>query len=105
MSIKKINDRDFKTSISAEGVTLVDFGAVWCPPCKTLLPMLDQLDADYAGRVTILKLDVDESPDAAAEFGVMSMPTVLFFKDGVPVDKLVGLRPLEVYKSVIGKFA
>jgi thioredoxin 1 len=102
MSIKSVTDHDLAVHVAPQGVTLVDFGAPWCPPCKALLPILDQLDEELGTEeITILKVNADESPISAGVYGVMSMPTVILFKDGEPVDKLVGLRPKEAYMNVI----
>ncbi|MDF2959821.1 MAG: trxA [Paenibacillus sp.] len=103
MSVKHVTDLEFKSSIAAQGVTVVDFGAPWCPPCKTLLPILEELDEELGASATILKLNVEESPVTAAAFGVMSMPAVFIFKDSQPVEKLIGLRPKGVYRSVISR--
>jgi thioredoxin 1 len=104
MTVKLATDDNFKMGIRGQGITIADFTAPWCAPCKPLLQILDELDAEYDGAVEILKLNVDESPASAAEFGVMSMPTVILFKDGVPVEKLVGLRPKEAYRNIIAKY-
>lgn len=103
MTMKHVSDLDFSSSIVPEGITLVEFGAPWCPPCKALLPILDQLDTELEDGISILKVNVDESPASAASYGIMSMPTVIFFRNGEPVDKLVGLRPKEVYSNIIRK--
>jgi thioredoxin 1 len=89
--------------IKKEGITLVDFGAPWCPPCKPLLLLLDELNQEFSPNIAIIKINVDESPEETAEYGIMSMPTVILFKNGQPVEKLVGLRPKEVYKNMITK--
>jgi thioredoxin 1 len=104
MIIAANNETKFKDNIRKQGVTLVDFGAVWCPPCKVLLPILDKMDSEYDGSVSIIKVDCDESPAIAAEFGIMSMPTVIIFHNGEPVDKLVGLRSKEVYQTTIARY-
>jgi thioredoxin 1 len=91
-------------SLRPQGVTLVEFGASWCPPCKVLKPLLDELEESYGERVTMLEVDCDASPETASEFGVMSMPTVLVFRHGEPVEKLVGLRPKAVYSSLLEKY-
>jgi thioredoxin 1 len=104
MIIAANNETKFKDNIRKQGVTLVEFGAVWCPPCKVLLPILDKMDIEYGGSVSIIKVDCDESPAIAAEFGIMSMPTVIVFHNGEPVDKLVGLRSKEVYQSTIARY-
>lgn len=105
MSVKSVTEADFKPNVQASGVTLVDFWAQWCPPCKVLSPMLDELGEEWGDAVSVLKVDVDDSPSAAAEYGIMSMPTVIVFKDGQPVEKLVGLRPKEVYRSIVARYA
>jgi thioredoxin len=72
---------------------LVDFWAVWCGPCKALGPTIDQIAQEYAGKVKVLKLDVQTEPAIASKYGVSSIPTLLFFKDGEIVDRVVGLQP------------
>ena len=94
----------FKDILRHDGVTLVEFGTVWCPPCKVLLPILDAMDREYGGNVTFVKVDCEESPAYATEFGIMSMPTVVVFHNGVPVDKLVGLRSKEAYQTIIARY-
>jgi len=85
------------------GTVLVDYGAPWCPPCKVLLPLLDELNEEYGDEVSIVKVNCDELPQLAAEAGVMSMPTVVVYKEGQPMEKLVGLRPKAVYQNVLNK--
>ena len=75
-----------------DGIVLVDFTAAWCPPCRTLEPVIDQLAAETRD-LTVVKVDVDESPDLAVTYEVMSMPTLLFFRDGQVVDRVVGALP------------
>ncbi|MCP1307249.1 thioredoxin [Paenibacillus tyrfis] len=103
MSLKTSNDAEFSEDIRKSELTLVDFTAVWCPPCKRLIPLLEELGQELGERVTILKVDVDASPHIAAQYGVMSMPTVILLKDGEPVERLVGLRPKEAYRGLIAK--
>jgi thioredoxin 1 len=105
MVIVANNEVNFKQSLSEKAITLVEFGAVWCPPCKVLLPILDELDRDNEGRVSILEVDVDEQQGIASEFGIMSVPTVIVFHNGEPVDKLVGLRPKDVYQKLIARYS
>lgn len=81
----------FNKSIES-GVTLVDFWAPWCGPCKMQLPIVEELSTELAGSATIAKINVDEEPELASQFGVMSIPTLILFKDGQPVDKMVGLQ-------------
>lgn len=103
MSIHEVDDSTFRQAIPAAGKALVDFSAPWCPPCRALLPILEELDREFAGEVSILKVNTDESPEAASAYGVMSMPTVIVFENGQPVNKLVGLRPKEVYRTALGR--
>ncbi|MFC6228272.1 thioredoxin family protein [Paenibacillus allorhizosphaerae] len=99
-----LDDNTFRDGIRKQGVTLIDFGSVHCPPCRVLLPILEELEATMGDRMSIAKIDCDDSPRTASDYGVMSMPTVILFHDGEPVEKLVGLRPKSVYESVIAKY-
>ncbi|WP_168123689.1 thioredoxin family protein [Paenibacillus sp. HB172176] len=104
MRVQIVDNEQFDGSILPDGVSLVEFGAVWCPPCKTLLPILDEIAESYGEAVAVLQVDCDESPDLASRFGVMSMPTVVVFHNGEPVNKLIGLRPRSVYEQVIERY-
>jgi thioredoxin 1 len=90
----QVTDESFPADVEqAKGLILVDFWAEWCGPCKMIAPILDQLSAEYAGRVTIAKLDVDVNQRTSMRFNVRSIPSLLFFKDGKHVDTVVGLVP------------
>lgn len=104
MSVQAVHDGNFRVSIRDRGATLVEFGAVWCPPCKALLPIMEELASDHGEDLAVLKVDCDESPETASRFGVMSMPTVILFHNGEPVEKLVGLRPRAAYENVLAKY-
>jgi thioredoxin 1 len=97
-----LTSADFDATI-AHGVTLVDMYADWCGPCQRLAPIVEELSHDYNGKATITKLDVDASGDISAKFGVMSIPTILIFKDGQLVDKTVGLQSKEDLIAVLDK--
>ncbi|MGZ0075593.1 thioredoxin [Staphylococcus aureus] len=102
MAIVKVTDADLDSKVES-GVQLVDFWATWCGPCKMIAPVLEELAADYEGKADILKLDVDENPSTAAKYEVMSIPTLIVFKDGQPVDKVVGFQPKENLAEVSDK--
>jgi len=95
-----LTKENFSQSIE-NGVTLVDFWAPWCGPCKMQLPIVEELSSELQGQATIGKINVDEEPELASQFGVMSIPTLILFKDGQPVDKMVGLQSKEALKNKI----
>ena len=95
MAIVNVSDQSFNTEVEGTGTVLVDFWAPWCGPCKMLAPILEELAADVGDDVKIAKVNVDENPESASRFGVMSIPTLILFKDGQPVDKVVGLNSKE----------
>ncbi|HCA7653430.1 TPA: thioredoxin [Staphylococcus pseudintermedius] len=102
MAIIEVKDSNFDEQIQS-GVKLVDFWATWCGPCKMIAPVLEDLAVDYEGKADILKLDVDQNQATAAKFEVMSIPTLIVFKDGQPVDKIVGFQPKENLAQVLDK--
>jgi len=102
MAISHVTDANFAAE-TGDGVVLVDFWAPWCGPCKMIAPVLEELDSEIGDKVQIKKLDVDDNPQTAANFGVMSIPTLLVFKDGEVVDKVVGFQPKEALAGVLQK--
>jgi thioredoxin 1 len=90
-----VTDQNFEDEIGgSDGVAMVDFWATWCGPCRIVAPVVEQLADEYGERgLRVGKLDVDENPQTAARYGVRSIPTILFFKDGELVDRLVGAMP------------
>lgn len=96
----EFDDGNFETEvIQAEEPVLVDFSATWCGPCQQLSPIIDELAEEYSGKVKVGKVDIDKAQDIAGRFGIMSVPTVLFFKGGEKVDQVVGLLPKTQYKA------
>lgn len=101
MAIVNVTDQSFAAEVEGQGTVLVDFWAPWCGPCKMIAPVLEQLDQEVGEQVKIAKVNVDDNPESASRFGVMSIPTLILFKDGQPVDKVVGLQSKDALKSVI----
>ena len=91
--------------LQADGPVLVDFWAAWCPPCRKLSPLVDELAGEYAGRVKVGKLDVDHSPETAARYGITSIPTLLVFRDGQVVAQRVGALPREELRRLLDAHA
>ncbi len=96
---------NFKDTLTNEEgqVVFVDFFAQWCGPCKMAAPIVDKLADEYRGKVIIAKLDVDENNQTAAEYGVMSIPTVIIFKDGEEVDRQIGFPGEDGYRQLIDR--
>ncbi len=102
MAIGHSTDATFGADI-ASGLVLVDFWAPWCGPCRMIAPVLEQLDTEFAGKVKITKVNVDENPDAPSRFGVMGIPTLILFKDGKEADKIVGALPKQNFVDMLNK--
>src|SRR3954464_3787273 len=102
MAITHATDQTFSNE-AGSGLVLVDFWAPWCGPCKMIAPVLEELDSEIGEKVKIVKLDVDENPETASKYGVMSIPTLLVFKNGEVVDKTVGFQPKDSLASVLEK--
>ncbi|MCA0171650.1 thioredoxin [Bacillus hwajinpoensis] len=101
MAIVHATDQSFAQETS-EGLVLADFWAPWCGPCKMIAPVLEELDAEMSD-VKVVKLDVDENQETASKFGVMSIPTLLVFKNGEVVDQVVGFQPKEALAQTLSK--
>ncbi|MFD2637524.1 thioredoxin [Piscibacillus salipiscarius] len=104
MAIVKATDQDFGEKIS-DGLVLVDFWAAWCGPCKMIAPVLEELDSEMSDQVQIVKLDVDENQETAQKYGVMSIPTLILFKDGEKVDQTMGFQPKDALQQFVQKHA
>lgn len=90
-------------SFKSGKVALLDFSATWCGPCQVLSPIVDKLAAEFKGKVNVGKVDIDEDPDLAGQFGVMAVPTLVFFKDGKVVDQHAGLLPEGTLRQRLSK--
>lgn len=89
-----VDDGSFdQTVLKALKPVVVDLWAPWCQPCRLIAPILDELAEEYDGQINFVKLDIDDNPKTAARYGIMSIPTLLIFKNGQPFSQLVGLRP------------
>ena len=100
---KVITDATFEQE-TKDGLVLVDFWATWCGPCRMQGPVIDQLDEEMGDKVTFTKVDVDENPETARAFGIMSIPTLLIKKDGEVVDKVVGYHAKEHLEEILEKY-
>ena len=101
MALQHFNTESFDKAVAAGGLVLVDFWAEWCGPCRMLGPVIEQLAVDYDGKMTVGKVNVDEEPGLAQRFGIMSIPTVMLFKDGKEIDKKIGVMPPQEFIKVI----
>ena len=99
-SIKHLTDATFSKEIG-KGVTLVDFHADWCGPCRMLAPVLEQVASDVNGKAVIAKVDIDSEQNTAAQFQITSVPTLILFKDGKEVNRLIGLRNADALKDFV----
>ena len=98
-----LTDENFTEVTSSSTPVLVDFWATWCGPCKMVSPVIDSLCDEYEGKASICKLNVDDSPNVAEQYKIMSIPTVLIMKNGEVIDKAVGVRTKEEYQKMIEK--
>lgn len=103
--MKQVRSNEFKAEVLESKIpVLVDFAATWCGPCRMMGPVLEQLSAEYEGKVKIVKVDIDESMDLAQEYRIMSVPNMVIFKHGIPVDGVVGAVPAAHLKEKLNQF-
>ena len=97
---KEVTDASFENDVlKSTSPVVVDFWAVWCGPCRMIAPMVEELETEYEGKVEFVKLNVDENPETSMNYGIRSIPTLLVFKDGKPVDQVVGAVPKKELKK------
>ena len=101
MALQHFTEESFDQALAEPGLLVADFWADWCGPCKMLAPVIEQLADDFDGRAVVGKVNVDDEPELAQRYGIMSIPTVIFFKDGEEVDKKVGVMPPEAFVEAI----
>jgi len=99
-----LDDAHFSETVQRYPLMLIDCWAAWCGPCRMIGPVVDELAKDYAGRVTVGKLNVDENPETAILFGIVSIPTLLIMKDGKEVDRVIGAVPKKVIEERLQKY-
>lgn len=100
MAVLHLNTDNFNQTVSS-GKVMVDFWAPWCMPCQSLLPVIDELGEELAGKATVAKVNVDDNKAIASQFRVMSIPTVIFFVDGVEKERLIGVQPKQKYTDTL----
>jgi len=103
MTMMHFNSESFDKALAEGKLMMVDFWAAWCGPCRMLAPMVDDLAAQYEGKAVVGKVNVDEEQELAIRYGVMSIPTVIFFKDGKEIDRKVGVMPPAAFAEVLDK--
>ncbi len=101
MALQHFNKESFDKSLNEGKLMMVDFWANWCGPCRMLGPVIEQLAEQYGDKAVIGKVDVDDQAELAMRYGVMSIPTVIFFKDGKEIDRKVGLMPADAYVKTL----
>lgn len=99
----ELTDDNFEAEVTQKGVAMVDFWATWCGPCKKVAPIVEDLAGTYEGKARVYKMDVDQSQGVPARFGIMSIPTIVFFKDGKEVDRVVGAQNKPAFEEKLKK--
>ncbi len=101
----EVTDSNFDSEVlQSQQPVIVDFGADWCPPCRAISPIVDNLAGEYEGKAKVAKLDVDTNPSVTSRYGVRNLPTLLIFKGGKQVDKIVGAVPKKVMAEKLNQY-
>ena len=102
----QVTDATFESEVlNSDQPVLVDFWAAWCGPCRTIAPTIEEIATEYEGKAKVVKLDVDNNPQTAMKYGIRSIPSLLFFKGGKPVDQMVGVVPKRVLAEKLDTLA
>ena len=105
-STVEVTQSNFQTQVlQSKGLVILDFWAEWCAPCRAVAPILEELAAKHKGKVTIGKVNVDQAQDLAAQYGILNIPTLIFFKAGEEVDRVVGVHPKSALDAKIEKLS
>ncbi|MFN4245566.1 MAG: thioredoxin [Brevinematia bacterium] len=99
--MRDLDIHSFEETVKSSKVCLVDFWADWCVPCKRVAPILEELSKEYEGKVEFFKVNVDENPEIASKYRISSIPTMIIFKNGEPVDKITGALPKQTIKQTL----
>ncbi len=103
--MREVTDETFDTEVLESGTpTVVDFWAPWCGPCRAVAPVTEELEAEHGGKLAFAKLDIDENPEVAARYGVLSIPTVMLFAEGERKHELIGAYPRSKYQSAFAEY-
>ncbi|PZD72881.1 Thioredoxin [Acaryochloris thomasi RCC1774] len=102
-TVAYVQENDFDALIANETLTVVDFTASWCGPCRKISPLMDQLAEEFPDKATVVKLDIDQAKAIAKKYAVRSIPAVLMFKAGETVENIVGVKPYETFSEAVSK--
>lgn len=103
-NIQIVNQHNFDSEVlKSDKPVLVDFWAAWCGPCRMVSPVIDQLADEYEGKIKVAKVNVDENPELAGKYDIMSIPSVFVFNNGSKVDAVVGARPKQIFEEMLKK--
>jgi thioredoxin 1 len=105
MTTTVVTKDSFQTTVLDNPLTvMVDFWAPWCGPCRLLTPIVDDLASQYEGRLSVVKINVDEHPELASQYGIKSIPTLVFFQQGQVVERTVGVVPISTLQNIVNKY-